>query len=94
MNTELLETEGVVHSIQMNRWMVPIEPGDIEGQDEQFPIPGKDYILQMVVSLDYKTENADANKIRHTLKRIGGWKLITVPQESLETKIGELPDEN
>lgn len=73
----------------MNKWSEELNVGDIEGQDELVPQDGRDYLLQMVVSPVYTTVNADKTKYSYTLKRIGGWKLVAVPQNDLKQKIEE-----
>lgn len=79
--TEIHETEGVANKIQINRFSEDLV--EIEGQTYAYPLPDKNYVLQMVVALDFTTHNADKTRYRYTLKRVGSYKLIAVPEGSV-----------
>ncbi len=74
-------TDGAVVNIQLNRWGAQIQ--EIEGQTETFPLANRDYVLQLLVEVDYVTYNDKTKRFRYTVKPHGDFKLIAVQPSSI-----------
>ena len=62
------------------RELVELEAGMIHGQSEPVPLPGEDYLLQMVVSLHKEEVEVDSQRRKYKIKRSGELRLTRIPK--------------